>query len=369
MADGTAIEWTDATWNPITGCAVVSPGCTNCYAMRLAGTRLKHHPSRTGLTRDTKAGPVWTGEVRFNEQWLDQPLRWSKSRMIFVCAHGDLFAEGVPDGWIMRILDVMAQAHRHTFQPLTKRPDRMLDFFRRWADVNVEQDLDFKGARGPAEVRAAHPSGRGQLFADMLDAMGTPPAGCAYPLFDWAGGMSRWPDSFRNIWLGVSVENQTRADQRREAMHRLAEMGWLTWVSYEPALGPVDWKGWEFVRWIVSGGESGEGARPSHPDWHRDTRNFCAARGIAFLFKQWGTWKDGSDFASDAKVVLNDGRTCDFDATELFNMDRVLAVPGRNPTLMRAVGKKAAGRLLDGVEHNAFPGYRRGRTTSETPRP
>lgn len=125
MADGTKIEWTDATWNPITGCSVVSPGCTNCYAMRLAGTRLKHLPSRAGLTVDSKAGPVWTGKVRLNRQWLDQPLRWKRPRRIFVCAHGDLFAEGVPDEWIDPVFAVMALASRHTFQVLTKRAARM----------------------------------------------------------------------------------------------------------------------------------------------------------------------------------------------------------------------------------------------------
>eukprot|EP01031_Cornospumella_fuschlensis_P021266 gene21266-26057_t len=128
MADRTGIEWTDATWNPIVGCSIVSPGCTNCYAMKLAGTRLKNHASREGLTRDSKAGPVWTGEVRFNPQWLDQPLRWSKPRLIFVCAHGDLFTEGVPDEWIDQIFAVMALAPRHTFQVLTKRPERMRQY-------------------------------------------------------------------------------------------------------------------------------------------------------------------------------------------------------------------------------------------------
>lgn len=95
MADKTHIEWTDSTWQPITGCSVVSPGCANCYAMKLAGTRLAHHPSRAGLTIDSKAGPVWTGEVRLNEQWLDQPLAWHTPRMIFVCAHADRMLDGV----------------------------------------------------------------------------------------------------------------------------------------------------------------------------------------------------------------------------------------------------------------------------------
>lgn len=114
MADKTSIEWVaapdgtpGATWNPITGCSVVSPGCTNCYAMRLAGGRLKNEPSRAGLTQSSKAGPVWTGEVRFNRHWLDQPLRWRRSRRIFVCAHGDLFHEAVPDEWIDQVFAVM----------------------------------------------------------------------------------------------------------------------------------------------------------------------------------------------------------------------------------------------------------------------
>ena len=132
MADRSRIEWTDATWNPITGCSVVSPGCTNCYAMKLAGGRLRNHPSRQGLTRLQKKGagwrPVWTGEVRFNEQWLDQPLRWQRPRRVFVCAHGDLFHEHVPDEWIDRVFAVMALAGDHTFQVLTKRAERMHEY-------------------------------------------------------------------------------------------------------------------------------------------------------------------------------------------------------------------------------------------------
>jgi len=128
MADNTKTEWTDATWNPITGCSVVSNGCKHCYAMKLAGTRLQHHPSRAGLTVDTKNGPVWNGEVRFNGLWLDQPLHWKRPRMVFVCAHADLFHEAVPDEWIDKVFAVMALASQHTFQVLTKRPERMLKY-------------------------------------------------------------------------------------------------------------------------------------------------------------------------------------------------------------------------------------------------
>ncbi|TXL72517.1 DUF5131 family protein [Vineibacter terrae] len=371
MADHSLIEWTDATWNPITGCSVVSPGCADCYAMRLAGTRLQHHWSRKGLTQPSKAGPVWTGELRFNEEWLYQPLTWKQPRRIFVCAHGDLFA--AIDGWIMRVLDVMARAQLHTLQVLTKRPDRMLNFFRRWADVDPEQDWDFKDARGPDAVRAAHKSGRGQLFADMLEAMGEPPPGAAYPLFDWSGGMSRWSPTFRHIWLGVSVEDQARADERREAMRALSQLGWRTWVSYEPALGPVDWTGWEFLSWMVSGGESGD--RPSHPAWHRTARDFCAAHDIPYFLKQWGSWApvcvlDDATIDTlyappprldpeaitkclvDSCVLHADGSRYDVTTPMAF-------AAGADAMTMFKVGKKRAGRTLDGVEHNAMPGIPR----------
>jgi len=131
LSDKSKIEWTDATWNPITGCAIDTPGCINCYAMRLAGTRLKHHPSRKGLTKMVKGKPVWTGEVRLNEAWLKQPLQWARPRRIFVCAHGDLFYESVPDEWIDKVFAVMALASRHTFQVLTKRADRMRAYIER----------------------------------------------------------------------------------------------------------------------------------------------------------------------------------------------------------------------------------------------
>lgn len=168
MADTSKIEWTDSTWNPITGCTLVSEGCRHCYAARLAATRLKHHPSRKGLARINAAGEAkFTGEVRFNEQWLDQPLRWRKPRMIFVCAHGDLFHESVPDEWIDRVFAVMALSPHHTFQVLTKRPDRMLKYL----------DNDPRDQINAAGGEIAH-------WADMEDHV-------AWPL--------------PNVWLGPGV--------------------------------------------------------------------------------------------------------------------------------------------------------------------
>lgn len=293
MADGTAIEWTDATWNVITGCTVLSPGCTNCYAMKLAGGRLQHHPSRAGLTRPSAKGAVWTGDVRFNVNWLDQPTRWTRPRDIFVCAHADLFHDAVHDAWLHSIFDVMRRCPQHRFQVLTKRPRRA-----------------------------------------YLYLAGVVP--------------------LANVLIGASVEDQHYAYERHDAMESIALLGWRTWVSYEPALGAVDWSGWEFLRWMVSGGESGAHARPSHPDWHRKTRDWCVQRGVPFLFKQHGEWL-ATTFCTDEQAALpyrriayvaNSGLVKDgTDGVDFFGGDEEVTL----------VGKKAAGRMLDRVEHNGMP--------------
>jgi len=258
MSDGTKIEWTDATWNPIVGCSVVSPGCTNCYAMRLAGTRMKTHPSRAGLTRDSKAGPVWTGEVRFMEQWLIQPLRWAKPRMIFVCAHADLFHEAVPDEWIDRIFAVMAMAPQHTFQVLTKRPERMREYLH--SPVVID-----------SIANAAH---------DIDGGIGAP----ILPL--------------PNVWLGVSVENQAAADERIPEL--LATPAAVRWISAEPLIGPVNLAASspnarslaEDLDWVVAGCESGPGARPCDVEWLRYLRDQSKRAGVPFFLKQATVGRD-----------------------------------------------------------------------------
>jgi protein gp37 len=260
MSDGTAIQWTEATWNPITGCSVVSPGCTNCYAMKLAGTRLKHHPSRAGLTRDTKAGPVWTGEVRFNKDWLVQPLNWQRPRMIFVVAHGDLFHGNVPDDWLDRIFVTMFLAEQHTFQVLTKRPERARAYLS-----------------DPATLRR---------LADRL--VEQPP----------------WP--LPNVWLGTSVEDQQRADERIPVL--LDTPAAVRWLSCEPLLGPVNLLNAMSIDWVVAGGESGPGARPMDEGWARSLRDQCTAAGVPFFCKQLsvpGTTRvlhDLDDFPEDLRV-------------------------------------------------------------------
>jgi hypothetical protein len=150
---------------------------------------------------------------------------------------------------------------------------------------------------------------------------------------------SCWPMS--NVFIGCTAENQERADELRPHMARIATAGWKTFVSYEPALGPVDWTGWEFLKQLISGGESGHKARPSHPDWHRGARDFAAAHGIAYLFKQWGEWSPG--YAEHGNDL---GYENIVDAKQHEWPEGHCAF---------RVGKKAAGRLLDGVEHNGFP--------------
>ncbi|MBB4520523.1 UNVERIFIED_ORG: protein gp37 [Rhizobium sophorae] len=380
MSDGTKIEWTDATWNPVTGCAIVSPGCTNCYAMKLAGTRLQHHPSRAGLTKNTKAGPVWTGEVRFNEQWLTQPLTWSRPRMIFVCAHGDLFAEGVPDEWIDKVFAVMALAPQHIFQVLTKRPERMREYLT--------------GGR-----RGGH-----LLVAAQLQLKFPVPSPAPWPHMP-----------LPNVWLGVSVEDQKRADERLPILHEIPAAA--IWVSNEPALGPIDWKRWlptgrrarspqghEFIAqqyfmtkcehcgwigsselhhvnaiadtgdydvtccnchqitacdeiqrigWMVAGGESGTGARPMHPHWTYALRDQCAIADVPFLFKQWGNWivASAENGHTDSSMATNDAIWLDVDGRQ--------AKPScdgmREPIGMFRVTKARAGRMLEGRLHDGFP--------------
>ena len=302
MGDNTGIGWTDATWNPLRGCSRVSEGCRNCYAERTAIRQVR--TGYAGLVKSTPAGPRWTGAVRFVPEVLAAPFSWKKPRRIFVNSMSDLFHEGVKDGWVMRILNTMAKTPHHTYQILTKRPERMRSFFARWADLSGE-DLEFKNAHGPEEVRKAHPSPRGQLFAAMLDAMGTPPEGFGYPLFDWMEGMILWPAWFSNVWLGVSVEDQAAADERIPLL--LQTPAAVRFLSVEPLLWPVDLSPWTRPRWtdtgecapwgqniqeprridwVIVGGESGPGHRPCKVEWIESVVAQCRAAGVPVWVKQ-----------------------------------------------------------------------------------
>lgn len=324
MADKTAIEWTDATWNPIrarskaTGkvgwwCAHASPGCINCYAETMNGWIGNHVPF-TAQARDKV-------EIFLDEKILRDPPRWRRPRKIFPGSMTDLFGDFVPRPMLARMFAVMGLAGDHTFQVVTKRGERMAE--------TIADDR----------------------FADLVDHEMNeiaPAAWCDRELQD-AGG---WP--LRNVWLGVSVEDQRRADERRDSLAAIAAMGATTWVSYEPALTDVDWHGWEFLRWLVSGGESGPRARPSHPDWHRHARDWCAANRVAYLFKQWGNWST----TYDRDIDDPDWRNCPRPAgprERYVNLAGGHGFHGDRVVFARDVGKKAAGRLLDGRTHDEFP--------------
>ncbi|HSF93649.1 MAG TPA: phage Gp37/Gp68 family protein [Thermohalobaculum sp.] len=267
-----AIEWTARTWNPLAGCSPVSPGCTNCYAMRMAA-RLEAmgQAKYAGLTRATRAGPVWTGALRFDEAALARPLEVGKPTTWFVNSMSDLFHDAVPDSWIDRVFAVMALTPRHTYQVLTKRAARMREYLcERWQPAPA-QDFEIAGHRihfpgdGVGETRA-HQIRRAAVEI-MLDAS-----------LDWEALHHTWP--LPNVWLGVSVEDQRRTEARIPDL--LATPAAVRFVSAEPLLGPVHLGFWlDNLDWVIVGGESGPRARPCRPDWIAGVVAQCRAAQAA----------------------------------------------------------------------------------------
>lgn len=225
MATNSPIEWTEATWNPVAGCTILSPGCTNCYAMRLA-RRLEAmgQPKYTGTTRVSGGRAKWNGNIVLDETALDIPLRWKSPKIIFVNSMSDLFHEKVPLEFISKVFSVMQRARQHTFQILTKRADRL------------------------------------SSVAEKLS----------------------WPN---NVWMGVSVESEEYID-RIDSLR--GTPAFIKFLSLEPLLGPLHDLNLAGIDWAIAGGESGPSARPMDPEWVRSIRDQCVAAGVAFHFKQWG---------------------------------------------------------------------------------
>lgn len=262
MADRTTIQWTDASWNPLVGCSRVSAGCTRCYAERLVHRGLA--PQHRGLTKLVGGEPRWTGEVRLVESALALPLSWKKPRRVFVNSLSDLFHESVPDEWIAVIFGVMMCARRHLFQVLTKRPERMQAWVGQWGS-GEDAYMALMRAFGASDLRSRM-RWPGNLAAALLHDR------IAWPL--------------PNVWLGVSVEDQATADARIPLL--LETPSAVRFVSYEPALGPVDFHDFIGLDWLIVGGESGPGARPFDLAWARSIVKQCHAAGIPTFTKQLG---------------------------------------------------------------------------------
>lgn len=335
MSDRTKIEWADATWNVVLGCDRVSSGCQSCYAIGNARIRESNPNPKvagpyTGLVERRGDRLDWTGRVNLVPDRLQLPLRWQKPRKIFVTAQSDLAHAAVQTEFIAQVFAVMAVAQRHVFQLLTKRPARMRSLL---------SNPDFVD-----QVRR---------HAATLDA-------------DWDGDSVDWP--LPNVWLGVSAEDDRWGRVRIPIL--MATKAAIRFVSAEPLLGPITLcrcdsasgqhpaptnpqcplHGVVRLDWVIAGGESGRNARPMHPQWARDLRDQCRAHDVAFLFKQWGEWAPSAGADGDQLVTADTG-----DSTP-WSPAAVRESPvDRNAAVMRRVGKRAAGRMLDGHVWDQYP--------------
>lgn len=360
MSDKTKIEWTDATWNPVTGCTRVSPGCENCYIdwappFRIEGRHFTvpcEHCGGTGFEpmtgkfRDSHACSICKGEgkarshaigsttgVRLHPERLDQPLRWKRPRKVFVNSLSDLFHDEVSDEYIAQVFAVMALAPQHTFQVLTKRHARMRSLL-------------------------SSPT--------FLDQIGWAATGLS---IYWTADDLTWP--LPNVWLGVTVEDQAHADLRIPAL--LDTPAAVRFLSCEPLLEAVDLRllspratyflpgPHSAIDWVIVGGESGKDARPMHPYWARSLRDQCQAAGVPFLFKQRGewTWNEPGQFRPPTQPFT--------DRDAVMHPAGMVAMTKSNPfnpferghphwvTRITRVGKKAAGRELDGRTWDEYP--------------
>jgi protein gp37 len=364
------IEWlrgSDAmaageTWNPIRSrrksdgkvgwhCVRISPGCVHCYSAT-QNQRCGTNRGRNGTGLDYTVPGLEQVEIFLDEKTLLQPLHWKKGRLIFPCSMTDWQADFVPDEFRDKMLAVMALTPQHTYLTLTKRADRQRKYLNDGAlrlriarEANVMMRSD-KGAAN-SEALASVFTWRAFEYAEVGE----------YANY-LAGITDRcWP--LPNLWLGTSAENQEYADKRIPEL--LQTPAAVRWVSAEPLLGPIDFHGilhpenfvlagvpvgW--INWVVCGGESGPGARPMHPEWARSIRDQCAAADVPFFFKQVGEWVWSG--LHNANTIIN---TVGGKIVIAYNQR---LIPGKcGKTLVTRVGKKAAGRLLDGREHNEYP--------------
>jgi protein gp37 len=369
MADS-KIEWTERSdWNPIRGCTRVSPGCGGpgdaggCYAEAIAARFSGPGQPFEGYATRTAKGPRWTGKVEVMWDRIDLPLRWRQPALIFASSTSDFFHKDLAGHDIAQLFGVMIAAHHlrgHTFQVLTKRADIMrmhLNTPEFWEAANAAAESHIMERVDPLNRR----SDDARATCDDYGPENPPPG----------------------IWLGVSVEDQTRADERIPDV--LATPAAVRFLSCEPLLGPIDLTnitktngpgvdvfdalqfdaehgeqdtdlGTAVINWVIAGGESGPNARPMHPDWARSLRDQCAETGTPFHFKQWGEWAPGEN-CPHVQTRTETGATWFNDQWSFEDITPHMSEELHTddaPDVWR-IGKKRAGRLLDGVEHNGMP--------------
>lgn len=329
----TNIEWTDETWNPVVGCKKVAPGCAHCYAETMA-KRLAKMGQKQYAAVVNETG--WNGKAVTVPEALDKPLRWRKGRRIFVCSMSDLFHDDVPFEYIAAVYGVMAACPQHTFQVLTKRPERMLEFMRWWQQPKAMFGL---GASVHCKV------GGVSVF----------PTPAYRALTDAEHGKLQWP--LPNVWHGTSIANQADADKNIPILLQVPSA--VRFVSAEPLVGPVDltpWPGNEVIawghegrvgiaefevkpprlHWVIVGGESGPNARPCDVAWIRSIVEQCKAAGVACFVKQLG-------------ANIRDRNDVGFDA----DSHRYDDIPANGDLAGKPVQEHAwPDHVADGVEHN-----------------
>ncbi len=349
--------WWERAWKLVEGCSHVSPGCDHCWSAREANMRANNPNAKikeqyAGLTE----GVRWNGQIRLMEKNLDLPLR-AKNPQVWA-VWNDLFHEDVSDEFIDLAFGAMALCPQHTFLVLTKRPERMMNYMCaelthcKFPTFPHEKTIE-RYTRGQEIGMHLRGCGSDMLWSTKAERERKSDIGCA---MQFSG--EHWP--LPNVYLGVTAENQDLYDQRVQYLRQIPAV--VRFISYEPALGPLvmrkkaaDEK--EIIQaafmgllddysrpvekgidWVICGGESGPGARPMHPDWVRGLRNQCVAAGVPFFFKQWGEWLPQKEWLKQETDPDAERKWVRMDGLRMFR-----------------VGKKAAGRLLDGQEWSQWP--------------
>lgn len=341
MSTNSHIEWTDATWNPVTGCSAVSPGCANCYAAKM--TKRLAAMGREDYVGLLNSHGHFNGEVNQLPERLGVPLKWRKPRMVFVNSMSDLFHEAIPDKFIRMVFAIMSACGQHTFQVLTKRAERMADWFAGDENSLSACQAELVASDWWCDVRPDRTPTNRDRIRDTSQINGT----CR-----GVGDGNYWP--LGNVWLGVSAEDNERAYER--IPHLIDCPAAVRFVSAEPLLGPIDFSGFfggEYVAapgdvvepnynfgidWVIVGGESGPKSRPMKAAWVREIRDRCEAASVPLFFKQWGEWCDVDNMPEAVYADIDNAHN--------------LAGHGQNEW---RVGKRRAGAMIDGREHREWP--------------